>query len=398
MTSNQDISCVGRACTGCAACSDACPVDSISMVPDAEGFVYPSINGASCLACGKCLRVCPAVNGCTLRPISNMYAAFSNDHQLRNESSSGGVFSTCARYVVDHGGIVVGAAVDSTGHVYHRLITNSNEISFLQKSKYVQSDCQGIYSQIKKCLKSGRRVLFSGCPCQVAGLISYLGKAYDNLITMDLICHGVPSPRVWEDHVESITGGKPAQSITFRRKDVSARTTFSLDISAPGLRYKGRDEFDDPYMALFVTGSANRESCYTCKYASSERVGDVTIGDCASSNCYPQFYPWVQLSSISLNTEKARNFWSEVESLFTFVPIDYQREIQLNAQLSHPVVRPGLRDNVYRRIHEMGIASVAADVTPSRTIKKKIKRVVKYLVPNVVRGRLIKLKAMVHDR
>lgn len=124
----------------------------------------------------------------------------------------------------------------------------------------------------------------------------------------------------------------------------------------------------------------------------------MTIGDCASSNCYPQFYPWVQLSSISLNTEKARNFWSEVESLFTFVPIDYQREIRLNAQLSHPVVRPVLRDNVYRRIHETGIASVAADVTPSRTIKKKLKRVVKYLVPNEVRGRLIKLKAMVHDR
>ena len=398
MAKNHDISCVGEACTGCAACSDACPVDAISMMRDADGFAYPSIDHASCMACGKCVRVCPAVNRCSAHPISQMYAVFANDRLLRNESSSGGVFAASARYVVAHGGVVVGASTDSSGHVSHCLFSGPENISTLQKSKYVQSDSEGIYRQVKDCLEDGGRVLFSGCPCQVAGLNAYLGKAYGNLITMDLICHGVPSPGAWERHVASITDGKPAQSITFRRKDAAARTTYSVDIVAPGVQYKGRDEFDDPYMALFVTGSANRESCYVCKFASCERVGDITIGDCASSNCYPRFYPWIQLSAISLNTEKGKEFWAEIENLFTVTPIDPQREIRLNAQLSHPVVRPDIRDGIYGRINERGIASVAADVTPPRTLKKKLKRVVKFLVPNVIRGRLINLKAIVHGR
>ena len=398
MARNHDISCVGKACTGCAACSDVCPVDAISMIRDMEGFAYPLINHALCLACGKCLGVCPTVNRYSSHPVLRMYAAFANDSLLRSESSSGGIFSASARYVAEHGGAVVGASVDSVGHVRHRLVNNPKDISLLQKSKYVQSDSEGIYRQIKDCLESGRRVLFSGCPCQVAGLSTFLGKAYNNLITMDLICHGVPSPGVWERHVASITGGKPARSITFRRKDVTARTTFSVDIVAPGLRYKGRDEFDDPYMALFVTGSANRECCYACKFANSERVGDITIGDCASSNCYPRFYPWIQLSVVSLNTEKGKEFWSEVKNLFTILPIDHKREMCLNAQLSHPVVRPDFRNGIYDRIRESDIVSVAADVIPSRTLKKKLKRVAKYLVPNVIRGHLISLRAMVHDR
>lgn len=395
---SHDISKIGLACTGCAVCSDSCPVGAISMKRIVDGFPYPEIDGDSCISCGKCYKVCPAAHEVDSNSIEIMYAAFSNDDKVREESSSGGVFATCAKYVVEHGGLAVGAAIDARGRVSHCIVDNIVDLHKLQKSKYVQSDTEGIYQQVRTALLSGRRVLFSGCPCQVAGLLSFLGREYPNLITMDLICHGVPSPRIWEEHVHSITNGVPADSISFRRKDSLARTTYAVDVSAPGVHYKGRDEFDDPYMALFVTGSANRESCYSCSYASKDRVSDITIGDCASSNCYPGFYPWVQLSSIAPITVKGHNFWLEVASLFTSIQIDHEREIRLNAQLSRPSSRPALRDDVYRTIAESGLTSAAEPVTPKRSVKTRLKRVIKIVVPNKVRGRLIRLKAKLHGR
>lgn len=398
MGSVNDISSIGSDCTGCSACSAMCPVNAIHMERDGEGFSYPQIADNICIACGKCLKVCPVAHPLEAHPIETMYAAFASDEQLRGGSSSGGAFAACAKHVISSGGVAVGASIDAMGHVAHCIIDSVDELSRLQKSKYVQSDTEGIFRLVKSKLDQGLRVLFSGCPCQVAGLLAYVGENRDNLITMDLICHGVPSPRAWEDHVRSITGGVPASNISFRRKDATARTTYSVDVDAPGVRYRGRDEFDDPYMALFVTGSANRESCYSCAYAQRGRVGDITIGDCASSNCYPEFYPWVQLSSVSPNTPKGALFWDEVSRLFEAIPIDADREIRLNAQLCHPSPRSELRDGIYARIAREGIGAVAVPVTPSRTLKNKLKRIVKILVPNAVRGRLIRLRAMLHGR
>lgn len=398
MANNITSLAIGKKCTGCSACADACPVDAISMKRDFEGFVYPSVGDERCIKCGKCAKVCPVANPCRTTPISSMFAAFSKDRALRMDSSSGGVFAACAKYVTEQGGVAVGAAIGQYGHVAHRLVSSAKDICLLQKSKYVQSDALGIYRQVKQKLECGKRVLFSGCPCQVAGLLSFLGKDYPNLVMMDLICHGVPSPGVWEDHVFELTDGNPATSISFRRKDATARTTYSVDVVSQNGAYKGRDEYDDPYMALFVAGAANRESCYVCSYANNERVGDLTIGDCASSDCYPSFYPWVQLSSVSPNTSKGRAFWAEMQSLLETMPIDHEREIRLNAQLSSPVKRPVLRDGVYKQIYSEGLSSAAAAVTPVRSIKSKMKRVVKLIVPNVVRGHLKMLNAMIHGR
>ena len=178
MANNINGLAIGKKCTGCSACADACPIDAIRMKRDFEGFAYPSVNDEECIKCGKCAKVCPVANLCRTTPISSMFAVFSNDEILRMNSSSGGVFAACAKHVIEQGGVAVGAAIDQYGHVAHRLVSSAKDVGLLQKSKYVQSDALGIYRQVKQKLECGNRVLFSGCPCQVAGLLSFLGKGF----------------------------------------------------------------------------------------------------------------------------------------------------------------------------------------------------------------------------
>lgn len=395
MISLTTIERVGELCTGCSSCVEKCPKHSISFVRNEEGFDYPVVDASTCVECGICIEHCHIEKKIGTNQLHEMYAGFGADKQVRHRSSSGGAFATFAHYyIAQRGGIAFGAAIDSHGHVSHRSVEKVEEIVGLQKSKYVQSSTEGVFPEVERCLQSGRAVVFSGCPCQVAGLKAYLGKEYDTLTTIDLICHGVPSPGFWESHIESLIGSSHVESITFRRKDSSARTTFSLDIEGIGVRIRGKDAYDDPYMALFVTGVTLRECCYECHYANSNRVGDITLGDCASSDFYPKFYPWEQLSTIAINTAKGRELWNHVKSGFVFRAIDPIRESSLNAQLSAPSKRPELRSDVFRLIKEKGPEFAAALVSPSRTYCSLIKRVLKHCIPNPVRGRLIWFKAM----
>ena len=386
---------IGKRCTGCAACVSACPESCISFVRDEEGFPYPVIDRTSCVECGVCLGHCHLCSTPDMIEMDEVYAGFFKDKRARRSSSSGGAFFAFSRFVISEQGVVFGAALDSRSRVSHRSVESLDVLQLLQKSKYVQSDTEGVYQEVKRLLADGRNVLFSGCPCQVAGLKSYLGRDYEGLITVDLICHGVPSPGAWEDHIDGLLGSSSADSITFRRKDYTARTTFSLDIEGDGFKVRGRDAYDDAFLALFVMGATLRESCYECPYASCRRVGDITLGDCASSDCYRGFYPWEQLSTIAINTPKGRELWGQVKKDFCFRSIDAEKEIALNAQLTSPSKRPACRDGIFKDIEKEGESVVANRLSPARTFGMRAKRVIKHCVPNLVRGRLIWLRAMV---
>ncbi len=267
-------------CTGCGACRNGCPVSAISMVPDKEGFCYPVVDQKTCVECGRCTAVCPALHPAP--PTSHLpatFAVWNRDEAVRRASTSGGVFSALADYVLEDGGVVFGAAMGADLQVHHVACFTREELKRLRGVKYVQSDIGTTYRQVRQMLES-RPVLFSGTPCQVDGLYRYLGGRPERLLTCDVVCHGVPSPGVWTDMVRSVeeTCGKKVQSVQFRDKVNGWKNShFTAQFQGGGTlsRPLMQTEFGRAFgRALFL-----RPSCYRCPYASMNRPGDFTLGD-----------------------------------------------------------------------------------------------------------------------
>ena len=208
-------------CTGCHACFSVCPQRCISMNMDEEGFVYPKVNLNNCIQCRSCIDVCPIVNRPILSNKPTAYACINKDDVIRLESSSGGVFTLVAEQIVENDGVVFGVGFDENFNVIHHYVENKEGLGRFRGSKYVQSKIGDTFKQAKDLLEQGRKVLFTGTPCQISGLNSYLGKDYDNLFCMDNICHGVPSPKVWENYVSFREDKACSQTkkIAFRCKD-----------------------------------------------------------------------------------------------------------------------------------------------------------------------------------
>ena len=189
-------------CCGCSACVQICPKQCISMAADNEGFLYPQVNSAICIDCGLCEKVCPVINQSAPREPLVVYAAKNNNEDIRLKSSSGGIFTLLAEKVIEEGGVVFGAKFDADWNVVHDYTETIEGLAAFRGSKYVQSIIGDNFKTAKQFLNNGRKVLFSGTPCQIAGLKKYLRKEYDNLLTVDVVCHGVPSPMVWRDYLD----------------------------------------------------------------------------------------------------------------------------------------------------------------------------------------------------
>lgn len=267
------------ACTGCSACMAACPVDCITMQNDEEGFWYP-VSSEACIDCGKCEKVCPVLkhDKTANHYKQSAYACLSKDDDIWRRSASGGAFSEICLAWGDSQTIVVGAAWDGLD-VHHICVKGVGNIMALCKSKYVASHPGNSFREVKKYLKEGRRVIFCGTPCQVAGLKSYLIKTYDNLLTIDLICHGVGSPTVFKTAIEKIQKelGVRISHYEFRAKRRMYETDYISSITTDkGIKYLS----NDPYIQLFLSQNALRPSCgKNCVFRDSNRQGDLTIAD-----------------------------------------------------------------------------------------------------------------------
>ena len=210
-------------CCGCSACVQICPKQCISFNEDLQGFRYPSIDADICINCGLCSKVCPFFNHGRQNVHMGVFAAVNSDDEIRIRSSSGGLFSLLAQQIIIEGGIVFGARFDENWEVKHDWAETIEQIAMFRGSKYVQSRIEGCYKTVQSFLNEGRTVLFSGTPCQILGLKNFLIKEYDNLITVGIVCHGVPSPLIWRDYLKTIKGQNRIKTISTRYKDTSWR-------------------------------------------------------------------------------------------------------------------------------------------------------------------------------
>ena len=318
-------------CTGCALCMNICPFNAIEMKPDEEGFLRPFIND-KCTHCGLCAKKCPALS--KQLNLNKEYKCFAvwGKEKFRNQGSSGGVFPILAEYVASNGGIVYGASFDET---YQKValtkITKPKELNKLYKSKYVQSEVGLIYQDVKHNLDNGKFVLFSGCPCQVDALKSYLGKDYENLLTIDILCHGTPSPLAYKKFLEEVSNNdlKNISSVDFRDKKYGWGKLIKITNKDNSIHY---DYYNEPFLRTFTSGLINRPSCYQCPYSNQKRSADITLGDFwGISEIEPEFNDNQGTSLVLINTKKGENLFNLNKKLYDkFKEIDIKTMLELS--------------------------------------------------------------------
>lgn len=299
-------------CSGCHACFSVCPVQAIEMRPDREGFLYPVISQEQCIHCDACKRACPSLHKPANLPLEKAYGCYAKDEAEHMTSSSGGFFAVLARRVLAENGLVCGAAFDENQAVCHVLIDSQEALVRLKETKYVQSTIGNTYRDIKAALKEKRKVLFSGTPCQVAGLKGYLGKEDENLICVDLICHGVPSPEIWQRYLREIAGGRKVERVTFRNKTQGV-SKITLDYHLNDGSVVKENYSDSLYMKGFIQNLYVRPSCFACKYKGFKRCSDLTIGDFWSAReFHPQFFSENGVSAVIVHSKKGEAWLKKV--------------------------------------------------------------------------------------
>lgn len=308
-------------CSGCTACMACCPKEAISMHADEEGFKYPVIDRDLCIECGKCVRTCPITDNQNKNSVVDSYLAINNNKDQREASASGGIFSVLARYVLEKNGVVFGAAYDEKLKVKHIAIEHEEDLEKLRMSKYVQSDLGDTFKQVDKYLKADKIVLFSGTPCQVAGLRAYINREDKNLILIDLVCHGVPSPKLFEDYKAALSNKyeKDIQNIYFRSKVLGHHlSTIAVRFSNGKLIHSRR--LVKSFPRLWFAGFSSRPSCYACSFKEEDRVSDFTLFDSfKSAEQYGYKDDDMGLSNVYIRTQKANYLWKQVMSQFTAV-------------------------------------------------------------------------------
>lgn len=369
-------------CSGCGACVNVCTLGAISMRTDEFGFAYPNIDETKCVSCGKCVRACEYAQNCGLHTPTEAYAASHKNKQTLLNSSSGGVFSALAEYFITHGGAVCGCVYDENLMPAHICTETEDGVLLMRKSKYAQSDLGLVYREVLERLKSGQLVLFTGTPCQVAALYAVVGYKYDNLLTVDLICHGVPSGEMFKKFLEYLEDkySTKIKHFDFRSKRYkwSRFTAEFTDVKGKTVNIGKVNEF---YFAQFSAGNIMRPSCFTCRYACPDRVGDITMGDfwghsaldlrCDRNN---------GISVFTCNTERSRDMLDVMSERLILDKIDYSIAVFGNTCLNHPT-KKGEKWDLYMQAMKNGEIPKIAKRYRAKNKKKILRGTVKLLLP-----------------
>ena len=357
------------------------------MEYDKSGFIYPVIQKEKCIDCGLCERKC-VVKTVSVEYPRTCYAGVHLDEKIRAKSSSGGMFAALAEYTLEQGGVVFGAAVVPKGKIVtvkHIMIKNKEELKKLQGSKYVQSDIRECYTNVKQQLAEGKKVLFSGTPCQVAAMKNYLGKEYDDLLLVDLVCHGTPSILHWEKSIEEkLQKDEKVSAVSFRGKEGYGQGEIEFKTEADRIRKENYSFRNDSYYSMFLNADSYREGCYQCQYARPERDGDITIGDFWG---FERAYDRAQIekdakisleegnSLIAVNTEKGLSICNKLngEKMWLYAA-DYEEAVKYNPQLSQPS-KKGKNRTTFLTLYKVGGWKL---VSIYGSIKMKLRKIIEH--------------------
>lgn len=336
-------------CCGCGACVNACPKKCIKMTEDNEGFNYPKADEKNCVNCGLCQNACPVLKrDKDKKLIPECYAAYNKDYNVRLDSSSGGVFSLIAEWFLKNNGVVYGATFDKENCVQHSRIDDSKYLYRLRKSKYVQSDIGDCYKLVKNDLKKLRLVYFTGTPCQVEGLLKYLNKDYDNLYTQDIICHGVPSKKVWQKYLSEKKIDE-YNDINFRDK---SNGWYDYEVKLTGNNNAiSMNHGEDLYMKSFLSECNIRPSCYDCKFKKTHRVSDLTLGDFwgVDKTC-PEMYDEKGVSAILVHTQKGKSLLEIIKTQVVIKKVLYSDIVSNNNSYYESAKKNKCRKKFFKNI------------------------------------------------
>ena len=321
-------------CCGCHACMNICPKHAISMYEDDKGFKYPKIDQDKCINCGMCKIVCPIINSTEIEKDINAYACYNMNDDERLNSSSGGIFILLAKEIIKRKGIVFGASFDRDFNVNHSYVDNEKDLDKFMGSKYTQSTIGETYNQVKEFLENNRYVLFTGTPCQIEGLKSYLRKDYEKLYTQDIICHGVPSPKVWQKYLDFLKKQKQERirNVQFRNKDHGwslYRTKVLFDT-----RTYSKSHQEDLFMKAFLSNICLRDSCYNCSFKKKYRISDITLADYwGIDNIHPNMNDDKGTSLVIINSDKGKELFELIKDNLKYIETNLDETIKYNPSM-----------------------------------------------------------------
>lgn len=366
-------------CTGCGTCVFGCPINCIQMYKDEEGFSRPKINYSKCINCGRCRNICPVTNkpqDDNIEP--QAYAVINKNKEIRMKSSSGGVFSLIAEEIIKRGGAVFGATFDKDFNVRHIAVEKIEDLESLRGSKYVQSSTENTYEQAKIYLEKGKPVLYTGTPCQIAGLKAFLGKEYENLITQDIICHGVPSPLVWKKYIEyrEKLAQQKVKKIFFRAKNEGWKR-FSVSFSFEKDTEYRKVLTDDYYMQGFLGHLYLRNSCHNCSFKQMHRQSDLTLADFwGVEKVLPDWNDDKGVSLVLVHSEKGQKVLEWIRENISLREVDFSEAIRENPSYLLSVNSSAFRKPFFNLIHKKRIDKLIEKYCGTG-LKAKIRRNIK---------------------
>ena len=366
-------------CTGCTACQNICPKKAITMKEDKDGFKYPVIDKEKCINCGLCIKTCPVINTTENKSINKCYVGYNKNEEIRLKSSSGGIFTLIANYILEQNGIVIGAAFDKENKLKHIAIENKRSLEKLRGSKYLQSDLNDIFSYIKEKIKDNK-ILFVGTPCQVAGIKSFIKKDYNNLICVDLVCHGVPSPKLFQKYIDELEK-ENGKLINYNFRDNKT----GWDTYSNTATFKNKtiteDRKENNYMKLFLSDIALRQSCFNCNFKLGNKYSDITLGDFwGIKNHYPETYNKSGVSAIIINTEKGIELFNSINKKIEYKECKLEEIVSGNPSLKISGKEPKNRKNFINELDTLSIKQLTKKYQKKTSLKQKIKRKIKSLL------------------